>query len=348
MSDVKHKVPLVSVVIPTYNRSPIIVETLRNVFLQTYSNFEVILVDDASTDDTEDVVKTSFTSHINSGKLRYFRNKENMERSFSRNRGAQVGKGEFIAFLDSDDIWQPEHIESGINYIIKSSADMFYSLPAFTDSEHAVNVEKVIEERESRYTNDLTGIKMDELVVRGVVIYPSGMLIRRKLLTQSGGFRVDIFVAEDWEMVNRLFFKFCAKICCSFKPTYFIRIHSDNTFASEKYWAHSFEIIKNDDLLSYIRFCSFIGSHRKNFLTTNLLITRGKIAISRGMLIVGWGNLFQSIKLDYKVLFFNRRGVLYFALKRGFMPRTVIKNLKRMKPVYATAISFFSLLRRKA
>jgi len=69
MSDVKHKVPLVSVVIPTYNRSPIIVETLRNVFLQTYSNFEVILVDDASTDDTEDVVKTSFTSHLEIKKI---------------------------------------------------------------------------------------------------------------------------------------------------------------------------------------------------------------------------------------------------------------------------------------
>lgn len=97
--------PLVSVIIPTYNRGRLILDSVNSVLNQTYKNIELIVVDDCSTDDTKEVIESIKDSHI-----KYIKLEKNSGACIARNRGIEKSTGEFIAFNDSDDLWIPEKI----------------------------------------------------------------------------------------------------------------------------------------------------------------------------------------------------------------------------------------------
>jgi len=104
------KTYLVSVIIPSYNCGKYIKEAIESVFSQTYKNFEIIVIDDDSTDDTE----YSLKEYI--GKITYFKQPHRGAAS-SRNEGLKRAKGDFIAFLDADDVWEKEKLEKQIKYL---------------------------------------------------------------------------------------------------------------------------------------------------------------------------------------------------------------------------------------
>src|SRR3990167_9420175 len=95
------KRPVVSVVMPTFNLARLLERALRSALDQTYDNLEIIVVDDASSDDTPDVVKT-----VQDERVRYIRHETNRGGSAARNTGIRIATGEFIAFLDDDDEWE--------------------------------------------------------------------------------------------------------------------------------------------------------------------------------------------------------------------------------------------------
>src|SRR5690554_2355488 len=97
---------LVSVIIPTYNRGGTIIRAIQSVISQTYSNLEIIVVDDCSSDNTEELV-----SSIDDARLVYLKLNENVGGSSARNEGLQICRGEFITFLDSDDEFLPTKVE---------------------------------------------------------------------------------------------------------------------------------------------------------------------------------------------------------------------------------------------
>jgi glycosyltransferase involved in cell wall biosynthesis len=105
------KRPSVSVIIPTYNRAELIHESLDSVFFQTFRDYEVIVVDDGSTDNTAEVLRPL----AEQGKLRYIR-QSNQGASAARNRGIAEARGNFIAFLDSDDLFDPAKLELQVKY----------------------------------------------------------------------------------------------------------------------------------------------------------------------------------------------------------------------------------------
>jgi len=107
--------PLVSVVIPTYNRGHLIKDSIESVFNQTYKNIELIIVDDASTDNTKEIVTS-----IKNDRLVYIRMEDNRGPSAARNKGIKTAKGEIVAFLDSDDRWYPEKTEEQVKLLINS------------------------------------------------------------------------------------------------------------------------------------------------------------------------------------------------------------------------------------
>ncbi len=107
--------PLVSVIIPTYNRGHLIKRAIESVFNQTYKNIEVIVVDDASTDNTEEIILG-----IGNPKIIYIKQPSNSGPSVARNKGIEIAKGELIAFLDSDDQWYPEKLEKQVNLLLNS------------------------------------------------------------------------------------------------------------------------------------------------------------------------------------------------------------------------------------
>jgi glycosyltransferase involved in cell wall biosynthesis len=99
-------VPFVSVIIPTYNRARLLGRAIQSILNQTYPNFEIIIVDDCSSDNTENVVRSLCDERI-----RYIRQEKNTGAVVARNRGIKAAIGEYVAFQDSDDEWLPEKLE---------------------------------------------------------------------------------------------------------------------------------------------------------------------------------------------------------------------------------------------
>ena len=111
---------LFSVIVPTYNRESFIVKTIQSVLSQTYLNFELIIVDDGSTDNTEQVVKK-----IQDKRIKYYK-KKNAERGAARNHGTNKEKGGYITFLDSDDLLYSKYLEEANSFIKKIDLKIFF------------------------------------------------------------------------------------------------------------------------------------------------------------------------------------------------------------------------------
>ena len=117
------KEPFFSVIIPTYNRAAVIGKAVESVLTQEYLDFEVIIVDDGSSDNTEQVIKT-----IEDHRIRYFK-KENEERGAARNFGVKNSRGKYVCFLDSDDIYYPNHLSEAFKFIQNKSDVAFFYQP---------------------------------------------------------------------------------------------------------------------------------------------------------------------------------------------------------------------------
>lgn len=113
--------PLVSVIIPTYNRGRLILNSVTSVLNQTYKNIELIVVDDCSTDDTEKTVKS-----IDDSRIKYIKLEKNSGACVARNKGIEISRGEFIAFNDSDDLWLPEKINSQLDFLYENNAEISF------------------------------------------------------------------------------------------------------------------------------------------------------------------------------------------------------------------------------
>ncbi len=104
---------LVSIIMPSYNTADFIAETIRSVLSQTYENWELIIVDDCSTDNTDDIV----AEFLSDGRICYIKNEHNSGAAVSRNRALREAKGKWIAFLDSDDLWETDKLRKQITFM---------------------------------------------------------------------------------------------------------------------------------------------------------------------------------------------------------------------------------------
>ena len=111
--------PRVSVILPTYNRAQLIAQAIQSVLDQTYQDFELIIVDDGSKDETEEVVNS-----FDDERIRYARHEENKGANAARNTGIAMARGEYIAFQDSDDKWLPEKLERQMRIFLITSTDI--------------------------------------------------------------------------------------------------------------------------------------------------------------------------------------------------------------------------------
>ena len=121
---------LVSIITPSYNTAQYIEETIQSILAQTYTNWELIIVDDCSTDNTDEVVMT-FTDN----RIKYLKNEHNSGAAVSRNRALREAKGKWIAFLDSDDVWRPEKLEKQISFMEKNGYAFTYTDYEMTDED---------------------------------------------------------------------------------------------------------------------------------------------------------------------------------------------------------------------
>lgn len=114
---------LVSIIMPSYNTAQYIAASISTVQNQTYSNWELIIVDDCSTDDTDEIVKPLLID----ARIRYLKNEVNSGAAVSRNRALRESNGKWIAFLDSDDLWMPDKLEKQIGFMKKNGYCFSYT-----------------------------------------------------------------------------------------------------------------------------------------------------------------------------------------------------------------------------
>ena len=119
----KYMNELVSIIMPSYNTSEYVEESIKSVLNQTYTNWELIIVDDCSTDNSEEIIK-QFT---HDARIRFFKNEKNSGAAISRNFALREAKGKWIAFLDSDDLWEPEKLEKQIGFMRENDYKFSYT-----------------------------------------------------------------------------------------------------------------------------------------------------------------------------------------------------------------------------
>lgn len=133
------KTDMVSIVMPSYNTGKYIKETIESVLAQSYSNWELIIVDDCSTDDTDDVV----SQYLADVRIYYIKNEINSGAAASRNRALREAKGKWIAFLDSDDLWEPDKLKKQIAFMENNNYHFSYTNYIEIDEESFPNGKKV-------------------------------------------------------------------------------------------------------------------------------------------------------------------------------------------------------------
>jgi glycosyltransferase involved in cell wall biosynthesis len=127
--------PFFSVVIPTYNRAAFIGATLESVLSQTYRHYEIIVVDNCSTDNTDEVLQP----FIQAGRIRFIKHEQNYERARSRNTGMSVAQGDFVTLLDSDDFMYPNNLADAAGYArAHPEIKCFHNLYEFVDANRSV------------------------------------------------------------------------------------------------------------------------------------------------------------------------------------------------------------------
>lgn len=184
--------PRVSVVIPTYNRGRFIKNAIMSVLAQTYKDYEIIVVDDGSTDDTWKIVKKF------GDKVRYIYQK-NRGPSAARNTGIKHANGKYIAFLDSDDRFLPKKLEKQMNFIKKNpNCRYLYTWYYNVNSKgKRTKLRKSMVFKKREYLQYA-------LYIRKFMIRTSTLLVEKKVFEKTGLFNEKYWFSQDWDMWLRI------------------------------------------------------------------------------------------------------------------------------------------------
>lgn len=198
--------PVVSVVIPTFNRGSLVVNAIESVLHQTYTNYEIIVIDDGSTDDTA----TRMRPYL--GRIRYLR-QENHGVSMALNKGIELARGEWIAILASDDIWLPRKLELQLATLAEMGTEFGVCFTNCTIVDKS-GMDRTAFDEAGFYSAVQRG-PLDEpvryILARHLMIFVQSSMIRRCFLEGLNGFDTEMTVSEDTDLLFRLCFK--TKFC---------------------------------------------------------------------------------------------------------------------------------------
>lgn len=246
---------MISVIIPTYNRSSFLKRSIESVLSQTYQNFELIVCDDGSNDNSFEIIKKYLS------KITYIK-QSNKGVSAARNLGIKVSSNPYIAFLDSDDEWQKDKLSKQADFFNKNPQ----SLLVHTDEEWIRNG-KIINKK---LIHQKSGNDLFEKSLNLCLISPSSVCMKKSLFTKFGLFAEDLPACEDYDLWLRL----TAFINVDFIPEKLtIRYAGHNDQLSEKHWGMDrFRITSLTRLLEQ-------GGLSKNKEEATLAILKKKITI---------------------------------------------------------------------
>ena len=201
--------PTVSVIIPAYNAEPFIAETVKSALAQTFTDLEVIVVDDGSSD------RTAARLENFGEQIRVLR-QANAGVARARNAGAEIATGSWLAFLDADDLWLPHKLE---RQMAAPDAPMLYA------DRFNIGARKELPLVQSEVTPMHDGDVFLPLLLEGNFITNSSVVVRREVFEELGGFASGVSPAEDWDLWLRLAERHRVSLCT--EPLVRYRFHPD-------------------------------------------------------------------------------------------------------------------------
>lgn len=182
-----------SIVVPTYNRGNLIVSTIQSILNQNFTNFELIIVDDGSTDNTGEVV-AKFTDP----RVKYFA-KENKERGVARNFGVIQSVGKFVTFCDSDDLLYPDYLSNAYETISKNNFEISWMHLAY----------EILRDKKTSIKMSVNDKNFINLIAKGNPLSCMGVFVKRNILLENL-FNEDRYLSgsEDWELWVRIASKY--------------------------------------------------------------------------------------------------------------------------------------------
>jgi len=187
--------PFISVIIPTYNSEGFITKTLETVYSQTYNNYEVIVSDDGSTDNTVGVVNSFFMKYPFRDKALLINKHEGP--GAARNKGIEIASGDWVSFLDSDDLWGHNKLERVVRYILNNE-----SVDLVCHSQIDIEGSKETLMIPSKYFNN----EIDPFlsIYRENCLYTSALTVKKSILCKAGLFDNRLSSAQDYDLWLRL------------------------------------------------------------------------------------------------------------------------------------------------
>lgn len=269
--------PLVSVVIPTFNRAGLVEEAVQSALDQTFADLEVIVADDGSTDDTIARLKK-----ITDPRLRVIGIKHGGA-SAARNRGSRAACGKYIAFLDSDDLFEPEKVERGLEQF-RANSNCVLVHSAWTQHDLDNNEEVVMRPVAK-------GDARHQLLMFSQIATPT-VMVKRSILQHVGGFDEDMFLAEDYDLWCRI--SAFGEVGLIEEPLTRVRLHNGNSSRDPK-------TIERNQIRIIKRFFSELpteGLHKKNVYVANSLYWVGILYFEQGHSLRGAIALLRATLID--------------------------------------------------
>ena len=272
---------LVSVVITAYNAEKHIGETLRSVCAQTYKPIEIVVADDGSTDGTADIIKTDFPE------VRYIY-QPNAGQPAARNAGIRHARGEFIAFVDSDDLWFPQKIARQVERLNQSNATWCYCdcIHFFETPDHDLY-------RYSAIAHPSSGMILEPLLLGNFIASPTPV-IRRNALLDIGLWDEAVIICEDWNTWLKLAARFAVEYVD--EPLAAYRVHAEGmskVWLTPKILESHLSVLSN--ALSQLQ-----GSNARiaNAARANIYFKVGLSYLKRGEQSAGRRMLFRALLED--------------------------------------------------
>lgn len=208
------KIPTVSVIIATYNRDKFIGEAVQSILDQTYKDFEIIIVDDGSSDSTKEIIES-----LKDPRVHYYY-QENKGRSNARNKALALAKGKYITFLDSDDLYLPSKLEIQVKYMEENpDIHMIYT--------SAYCIDEIGNSLKHKYEAKTSGkIYKDIAFFVPVTITLPTVMVRKEVFEKAGNFDEVMYRFEDTDMWRRISKHYQIGAISEF--TCKLRTHSDN------------------------------------------------------------------------------------------------------------------------
>ena len=234
--------PYFSIIIPTFNREKQIKETIQSVLNQSFEDFELIIIDNQSQDKTKEIV-TSFIDK----RIHFYQNEQNYERCYSRNRGIQMAKGQYVLLLDSDDLFEFNHLENWNSYIYAhgNKTDCFYV------SDKKILNDTLSLQRNPFFSRDLHPVTYFFLhpIIPGQVCVPT-------IILKKYSFRDDLLIFEDAALWMELAILY--PVVFNSINSFIYRLHEDNSVNENVHNAYLKRLKAIRILIKEIRYCQLL------------------------------------------------------------------------------------------